>query len=393
MAGRVGKIWEAFVENRGGNFTTIFAFAAPVILVGMVAAVDYSNTVTLKQRVQAAADSAALAATTAMASAIVNGAPLTTAQAQAIASQYFASNAPPAAISAQTSFTATPSTSASAASMEIAYTGSPKTLIGAYINPGAMNLSIGSTANTTLTSTALAGAGQYAGNGMVYGDPHVTGADGSDTYFACASPSGSWYNLISDSQFEINVNGVVNQAFALDALQNIQTMAGSHTILITTVNAQVTGAQQWTQNGEQWASWTSVTYPPGSWVGDVTIDGALYPATPGTNTYLNDTAAGVSVTVTIADPGSASDSNNYVTITTPVYTVMESYFNVGMGSVAITANGAGKCGVPGGIWGGTLAGVDDGNGQDFLVSSQDYKAPQFFWGSCQKVTQATHLTK
>ena len=382
-----------FLRNRSGNFAVTFALIAPVLLVGVVAAVDYSNTVGLRQRVQAAADSAALAAATAMANATVNGAPLTATQAQAIASQYFAANAPASAISAETSFTATPTASATGVSVAVSYTGSPVTLIGGYLNPGSMNLNIAATANAALTSTALSGAGQYAGNGMVYGDPHVMGADGSDNYLSCASPSGSWYNLISDSQFEINVNCVVNQAFNLDALQNVETLIGTHTVSITTVNAQVSGATQTVVNGDTYASWTGIVYPPGSWVGDVTIDGVLYPATPGTNTYLSDATQGVTVTVTVGDPGSPSDSNNYVTITTPVYSVTESYFNVGMGSVSIAATGAGKCGVPGGIWGGTLAGVDDSNGQDFLVSGPTYHAPQFAWGSCQTVTATSHLTQ
>ena len=98
------------------------------------------------------------------------------------------------------------------------------------------------------------------------------------------------------------------------------------------------------------------------------------------------------ITVTVGQPGVASSQNNYVTITTADYTVNEMYYNVGMGYIAISAQNAGTCGVPGGIWGGTLAGVDDGNGSDFLVPNQNYKSYQFYWSNCEAGAPATRPT-
>ena len=129
------------------------------------------------------------------------------------------------------------------------------------------------TATSQVADSAAAGSGSFSGAGYVLGDPHVIGADGVDTYFACATPSGSWYNMLSDSNFEINVNCVTNTLFDMDAILDITTLVGTHTLQMTSVNPTFTGAQNWVCGDEMCGSYNTVTYPPGSWVGAVTIDG------------------------------------------------------------------------------------------------------------------------
>jgi Flp pilus assembly protein TadG len=381
-----------FVKQSGGNVASLFALSAPLLLIALAGAVDYSNAVSTKQRVQAAADAAALAANIAITNSVAAGNQISTTAAQAIATNYFNTNAPPNAVSAETSFSATSAIANGVVTTNVSYQGAPPSLMNGVLG-GTNTIVANATATSTLDNTAASGAGQYAGSGYVLGDPHVLGADGSDTYFTCASPSGSWYDLLSDAQFEINVNCVVNNLFAMDAILDITTLLGTHTLQMTSVNPVFTGATHWMCGDEMCGSYQTVTYPAGSWVGDVTIDGVYYPATAGTNVYLSDKTENITVTVTVGQPGVASSQRNYVTIVTPNYTVSEFYYNVGMGYIALTATNAGQCGVPGGIWGETLAGVDDGNGSDFLVPSQTYMASQFYWTSCETVAQTTHLTQ
>jgi Flp pilus assembly protein TadG len=394
--------YSKFRRNTGGNVASAFALMSPVMLIALAAAVDYSNTVSTKQKIQSAADSAALAANVYILSAMASGDTTTitqaqTTQAQTLATNYFNTNAPSAAVTGETQpLSVAPTVSNGLVTTKVTYTGAPTSLLNGYLG-SSKTLVTTATATSQVgeTSTATAGAGSYAGAGYVLGDPHVIGADGVDTYFACATPSGSWYNMLSDSNFEINVNCVTNTLFDMDAILDITTLVGTHTVQMTSVNPTFTGAQNWVCGDEMCGSYNTVTYPPGSWVGAVTIDGVSYPAARGTNTYLNDKTENVNVTVTVGQSGVASSQSNYVTITTPDYTVNEMYYNVGMGYIAISAQNAGACGVPGGIWGGTLAGVDDGTGTDFLVSNQYYKSYQFYWTNCETVAVSStpHLTQ
>jgi Flp pilus assembly protein TadG len=381
-----------FAKQSGGNVATLFALSAPLMLVALAGAVDYANAVSTKQKVQASADAAALAANVAIVNSLAAGNQISASAAQTIATNYFNTNAPGNAVSAETAFSAVSTIVNGVVTTTVSYQGAPATLMNGVLG-GSNTISANATATSSVGSSAASGAGQYAGSGYVLGDPHVLGADGSDTYFTCASPSGSWYDLLSDSQIEINVNCVVNNLFAMDAILDMTTLLGTHTLQLTSVNPVFVGANHWMCGDEMCGSYLAVVYPIGSWVGDVTIDGVYYPAIPGTHVYLADKTENVTVTVTVGQPLVASSQYNYVTISTPNYTISELYYNVGMGYIALTATNAGQCGVPGGIWGQTLAGVDDGNGSDFLVPSQTYEASQFSWTNCTTVAQTTHLTQ
>ena len=69
----------------------------------------------------------------------------------------------------------------------------------------------------------------------------------------------------------------------------------------------------------------------------------------------------------VGQPGVIGSSANYVLVTTPVYTISVAYDSeddidwfsgraakFGFADIKIAASNAGKCGVAGGIWGGTL---------------------------------------
>ncbi len=389
--------YSSFLRNTRGNVASMFALASPVMLIALAAAVDYSNTVSMKQKIQSAADSAALASNVAITNSIVAGNQITMTQARTIATNYFNANAPAAAVTGETSFTVTPNVASNGTvTTQVTYTGTPASLLNGYLS-SANSLTSNATATSQVTNSAATGSGSFSGAGYVLGDPHVIGADGVDTYFACAQPSGSWYNMLSDANIELNISCVTNTLFAMDAILNMTTLVGTHTLQLTSVNATFTGASHWMCGDEMCGSYNTVSYPPGSWVGAVTVDGVSYPAPSrsGSTTVLNDTTQGVKVVVTVGQPGTASSQSNYVTITTGDYTISEMYYNVGMGYIAISAQNAGTCGVPGGIWGGTLAGVDDGNGSDFLVPNQNYKSYQFYWSSCEAVASggSPHLTQ
>ena len=191
-----------FRSDQAGNIAIMFAITAPVMIVGIAATVDYSNTVTIRQETQAAADSAAVAATTAMVNSLTKGSAITIAQAQTIASNFFAANAPAQAISAQTSFTPTTTYSGGVVTTTVSYVGAPTSFIGSALSSSA-TISVSASSSSTVTTTA----GGVNGTGWIAEDPVVEGADGSYGFMeVCDLSHNTWYNLVSDTQFEVNAN-------------------------------------------------------------------------------------------------------------------------------------------------------------------------------------------
>ena len=81
----ISQKFRKFLADRSANFTTLFALSAPLVLLSIGIAVDYSHAVTERQRMQAALDSAVLAGVE-TASASGQTAALT------LASNYFTAN-------------------------------------------------------------------------------------------------------------------------------------------------------------------------------------------------------------------------------------------------------------------------------------------------------------
>jgi len=99
-----------FARDDRGNFVVLTALAAPVIMLVIAMSINYSNAVSVQQQTQAAADSAALAATQALA----NGEVATTGEAETLARSFFNANAPALALQNESHFSAKTTTSAPA---------------------------------------------------------------------------------------------------------------------------------------------------------------------------------------------------------------------------------------------------------------------------------------
>jgi len=368
---------KSFWKDKSGNFAIMFALSAPVMLVGLAITIDYSNAVTMNQRVQAAADSAALAATTAMANSITNGTPLTVTQAQTIATNFFNSNAPAQAVSAETSPPgASTSVTSNSVTTVVTYSGAPPTLLSGILgNSTALN--IAATSFAQITTTVTQAVGNISGTGWIAEDPVVQGADGSYGFMeTCDISHATWYNLISDSAFEVNAN--CDGTFAQSELYQVEILAGTHTVYINR-GLQATSWAQYNSTNRQ-----TVYVNRELWYGAVTIDAQNYPAVPGTSTYVNDATEGVQVTVVVGQPNVSGNAANYVVVTSPNYSVSVAYdsdddgsYNFGMASVQFAATNAGACGALGGVWGGTTANNDDSNWSHFTVSGPSGTASRF----------------
>ena len=182
-----------FSRDIRGNFTMTFAIAAPCLLLGVAAAVTYANSVSSNQKLQAAADSAALAATT----ALTNG--QTTTQAQTVATNLFASNAP--GYDGSVVPTVSASVSNNNATATISYQAPAlntplSSLLGGAPAPHVSATAVGPISYASSKTT-------FAGTGGIYGDPHLNGALGGSNIFQCQT-NNAWYNALSDAGIEVN---------------------------------------------------------------------------------------------------------------------------------------------------------------------------------------------
>jgi Flp pilus assembly protein TadG len=352
-----------FLRERRGIVAIWFALVAPAMLGMLGLAVDYSKSRVTRAGLQRAADAAALASTTALTKGQTIDA------AKSAANIYFASNMPSAASG---TWTVVPTVAGSTASTTVNFVGSEPTTFGKLFQLNSINLSVTAAAQSSMGPAG--GVTHYAGNGSVAGDPHIAGADGSSGYLECATPSGSWYNLLSDAGIQINVSCVSYTGVWLDVIQSFSILLNSHVISLTaaTPTFDAKGNVSYDRNT--------------AWFGAITIDGVTYPPVIGQHSYLS----GV-VRTNITDLTNFYASDNMVQINTGVYNIFITFDAYAMGDINITAKNAGACGVPGGFWGGTLAGHEDYKGADFLVSGPTAKSYQFYWPNCSTMT--AHLVK
>ena len=366
--------------DQQGSVAMFFALSI-IPIMGLIAfGIDYSRENAVKAKVYAAVDAAALSAT----SMALNGASATVAQntaSQALIANlsavhglnYTSDSAPTINVSKLNGIVTT----------NVSYSGTVtnnfSTLIGRPNSP--VNVKAGASGGSFVGAS---GSGQYYGSGSLSEDPVVRGADGSYQLFTCDYSGNTWYNLLSDANFQINANCTGNSSWS--EYYKVSILAGTHVISITPTLTSV-GWYGTVQTGEAWA-------------GAITIDGVAYPAQSGSNTYLSDASQGVTVKVVVGQPGVAGSSANYALITTGAYSVSVAYDSdddfdgstglaatFGFADIQIAANNAGKCGVPGGTWGGTLGRIDDFNANDFIVSGPTAQASQFTW-NCTTAAQA-----
>lgn len=346
-------------SDAGGNFTALAAITAPVAVLLIVGLVNYSNRVTLKQKTQAAADSAALAATTAYAQGKVT----TATDAQAVAASFFSSNAPTQAVQSQTSFSATTTIpngmGAGNVSTAVSYCGSVPSVVGTLLgtsNQVCVNASSGAAVTVGSAGTAL-----VYGNSENWGDPHEVGANG-DSFEAHCTP-GSWYVIFSDANLQIN--GLCETYYSSDAqgFSDLAITVGGHQIYLNNFTN--------TNGYFQYA-----------------VDGVTSQQTrPGTYSLINS-PSGYVMNLVKAN-SNPSDDSNYYQLYTPNYTVTVSYSDDGVINIATLNSNYNACAVPAGLLGQTY-GPDsavDKSGFDFVVpggTNYWYQSPNYSL-TCPKV--------
>ncbi|WP_162009696.1 TadE/TadG family type IV pilus assembly protein [Methylocystis heyeri] len=347
----------SFRSENSGAAAVMFGVAAVPLMLMLGVAIDTGRASRAKLALQQAADAAALAA------AAQPG--LTHSARQSLAQNVALANL------SHSAWTATPAVT------ETESSGNYSVSATAQVNNTFMRLAGINTTAVAASATATAAAAgspisytHYAGNGSVAGDPHVGGADGTNGYLDCGT--GGWYNLLSDSGIEVNVSCVNYSGDNMSVLQSFSILLGTHVISLY--------APQPSFNSSGTASYD----PKTAWFGAIAIDGVTYPPVIGTHSYL-----GGLVNTKITDLTNFYASDNMVNIKTATYNIFITYDEYAMGDINITATNAGLCGVPGGFWGGTLAGIDDYKAADFLVSGPTATTAQFNWSTCPTSTAAT----
>lgn len=375
-AGVVGRL----AAHEGGQVATIFALSLVPAAAMIGFGVDYTRAIQTRTKVQAAADAAALKAV----SLSMAGASNDVAQSEAV--RVFNATIGQASslrYSSDSTPTVRVTNNSGTVAASVAFSGSAANMFSQLIGMKSVpiNIATGATGGATIGAN---GSGQYVGSGSLSEDPVVRGADGSWSLFSCDVSGATWYNLLSDAGFEVNANCAGNSVWS--EYYQVNVLAGKHTISLTPSFDNV--------------NWLGTTQTGESWVGAVTVDGVAYaaPTTAGTTTVLNDTTAGITAKVVVGQPGVVGSSSNYVLIKTPVYAVSIAYDSDNIGSaifgladIQIAATNAGSCGVPGGLWGGTLGNVDDVNSNDFIVSGPNAQATQFTWNCVSAANANTRV--
>ena len=406
---------KSWLADESGNFTVPFAIALPVMCIMVGGTLSYSNSITLKAAVQAAADSAALAATTAEAQSLTTGNPMSASDAQDLARRFFIQNAPDAAVTAMTSFTAVttapdPGTGGTV-STTVNYSGVSTPLMGV----SATSMPIDASATSSVDVASNAGNVSISGNGAeIWGDPHIIGANGDD--FDVWTPPGQWTSIFSDSKLQINATGY-----------NFGTMTVMEGFAIS-----VAGHQIWVQAAGLVDPWNNPTgidpnQPPGNiqpyWTGWIQVDGNVTnPGSPGNYVVLDDSADGMVVTDVVGAPSTPNSAANYVQITTPNYYITINFADSNTGEVTVglrgqtsftrndVANGATNvllivnpstgtesvCQIPGGMLGQTFnpTGNMDSSQYDFAMANGWSVSPQYS-APCTPANMVKHakLTK
>lgn len=364
----------SFVTDAGGNFTMMFALTAPLLIGVFTIAFGYSQTVTLNQEAQASADAAALAATAAIGASIEASGSMTPAQAETIATNYFIANAPPEIVAGQTTLSATTTVTNGVVTTTLNYVGIPNTMVSGILG-SALTVDVTAVSSETITSTTTTPTGKDAGTGYIYEDPVVQGANG-DYWFmdTCDVSHATWYNMLSDTNIEINANCDGNQYQS--ELYQFTVLVGTHVISVT---PQL--------NAELWDSNPVIYINQEAWTGAVTVDGVSYaaPTQSGTTSLVNDQTNNVTVNLVVGQPGVIGSSANYILVKTANYSITIAYdsdddgsWNFGLAAINFSATNAGACGTPGGVWGQTLSTAgNDSNFGDFSVASSTTKTSQF----------------
>ena len=363
--------------DRSGGTALVFALSAvPLIAVGGLA-VDYSNTVRLRPKLQAAVDSAALAG----AAALTKG--NTTTYAATLARESVLVNMrdlAPATTVQNTSASIENQTASTVVSAQLAI----NNVFGKMVGAPTTTLTANATAQAFTGATSVL-TRHYSGKGAIANDPEIAFADGTGGFIDC--PAGNWYNVLSDAGIQINFSCKPN-AGGWNLIEYMTVMVGDHTVVY---NAY-TGATQ---------GLSGVGYYDYSWPAAISIDNVPYvPANQSYQTWSHPDPVVAykdeKVTIEIAphfDPRSNFNATGmynfqYMTIRTANYKI-QLYYENGWGGINFTATNAGLCGIPGGAWGASLGGLNVGYSQpynggltqigSYQVTTSTSKSPEFYW--------------
>ena len=266
----------------------------------------------------------------------------------------------PTLLSNVLSYSTLPVGATSAAQVMLTTSGGGSSGGGGSSSGGGGGSTSGQTGGSTGGGAACPGALCFSGSGYVFGDPHIVSPTGADFYMACATPSGSWYNMLSDAGIEVNVSCLQSAYYSgANYINAFNVLLNGHTIYLAAPPATYTTA------------YGPYSFDPTTaWFGGVTIDGVYYPpgancttASPCTTTYLDGM-----VTVVIKDLTNLYRGDNWVYIYDNGYTIAMTFNQIAFGQVNFSASNVGAAGPPGGMWGQTLSGLADPNGSDFVVS-------------------------
>ena len=313
---------------------------------------------------QSSADAAVLAAVTAAAS----GASVT--DAETAASNVWSANA--ARISSSQNTINAPTINVQTVngltSASVSYSGAQQTSFTGIIGINSLQVAGSSGAQWNQIVTASTGV---SGAGGAYGDPHILGADGNTFRVPCPAPN--WYDLVSDYNIEVNVACYHDGRWSYDVINQVSFVLNGHVVQFLRPALDL--------NGDP-----ITPFDPSS----ILVDGVTQSVALGqTGTYLNGT-----VTYTYAASDWASSYSNVLAVNTPTYAINVTFGSNG-GTITITATGAGLCGTPDGVWGNTLAGIDDTNMSDFQVPDPAFTDAAYSRGSCtvaQNGQLGPHLT-
>jgi len=337
------SVTQTFADDDSGNIAMIGAFLIPVVLAALGIATDYGRASYVRQQMKLAADQSALAATVSIGNGGTETAAIEIANAQwAVNTVALASMGVRPSVSV--------GKSGGQATARVSFQTSLPTTFSRIM--GVQSLEISGVTSTEAKVTSITPT-KFSGNGSMWGDPHLVGADGNDARFACPSPS--WFNMLSDGGVEVNIScfhNTVGPYPNTDIISDMSVVLGTHTISI----------HQGPPNPD-------MTWPRSRlWLGEVTIDGEVYD--PSSTKVLANWPQGT-VTAIIGDGGDPTNQTaDNITISTPQYTIVLNYEYNNGGAVAISAANAGTCGAPGGLWGETLAGINDTK----LIGGTNYDA-------------------
>lgn len=363
---RAGRGSRFFRESRGAS-AVAFSLAAPVALLGIAGVISYLNALQYQQQVQLAADSAALAAAQALnldAHANV----------QQIAQNYFNANAPAGAVNNPALNVIGGSDASGNNTVEINYSGSTKALFAFSGSGSSVPVSTHSFAHSALGSNSSGNrtpggsggsggtSGPCVGAGCYLFETAFQGALGNyyTSFFSqnpsapdplggpfqatglfqnpvtwnplqttqCASPSGSWYNMLSDAGIQINVtcgasayyNGGsiitgVNVMLNIDGATHVVNVSQSGPLPPSSGKMNVyPAAPNFVAPANQWLGGVTIDgvyyAPPSGCTYDAQIGGSMSPGAPCWPTYLKGTV-GVYVSTMTNSAADAAVLKNY----------------------------------------------------------------------------------